>query len=116
MQIQQLFDQLESSQDVLSHFEGVTTPAQLVSRLELLKRQDPVMLFEDLESLRMSTASALAANIELGSTLGNDEETDDADDLLRSLEAFPDEETTNTPNTENQKSPETDNAPDKPAA
>ena len=116
MQIQQLFDLIESSQDMLFHFEGVTTPAQLVSRLEILKRQDPITLFEDLESLRMSTASALAANIELGSTLGNDVETDDADDLLKSLEAFPDDETTNTPSDENPKPPETDNAPDKPAA
>jgi hypothetical protein len=124
MLIQQLFDQLGSAQDFLSYFEGVTTPQQLVSRLEHLKHQDPVEMFEDLEVLRIATANALSANIELGGTLGTvtdgnvDDNDNDVDDLLTSLEGFPSDEGENTepqiPGSKEASTP--DDNPDKPAA
>jgi hypothetical protein len=119
MLIHQLFDLLGSSQDLLIYFEGVTSPAQLVSRLELLKHQDPSELFEDIEALRISTTIALKANIEIGGTLDTgDEREDEVDDLLKGLEGFPADEPENTnatpPETTDTENP--DNTPNKPAA
>jgi hypothetical protein len=118
MLIQQLFDQLGNAQDILAYFEGVTTPQQLASRFETLKRgENPLEFFDDLEALRISTTNALSANIELGGTLGSDEEGDAVDDILDGLEGFTDNdpdisEPSKTPKDET--SP-TNNASDKPS-
>jgi Flp pilus assembly CpaE family ATPase len=86
MRIQDLFDFTGSADELLSYFDNVTSPQQLVSRLEQLKRQDPEGLFDSLESLRLSHATVLEANLELGGALAN--ETDEPDNLLGSLAAF----------------------------
>lgn len=91
MKIQELFDLLGSSQDFLSYFEGVQSPAQVTSRLEHLKRQDPEFFLEDLHALRVSTHAALSANIELGGSLSSDDDV--PDDLQNALDEFPDVET-----------------------
>jgi hypothetical protein len=118
MLIQQLFDQLGNAQDILAYFDGVTTPQQLASRFEMLKRgENPLEFFEDLEALRISTANALSANIELGGSLES-EEKDEVDDLLDGLEGFPSDES-ETPDPQKLEHVEpsaANNAPDKPAA
>ena len=118
MLIQQLFDLIGSAQDIANYFDGVTTPQQLASRLETLKRGEiPQDLFEDLEALRLSTAAALSANIELGGTIGGDEK-DDVDELLEGLDGFTDGEieTSENQKPETEKPNANDDASGKPAA
>lgn len=71
MKMQTLFDLLEASQDFLAIFEDVSNVAQLVSRLERLKRLDVEGVLEDLDALRVATSNALEDNIELGGSLGS---------------------------------------------
>jgi hypothetical protein len=118
MLIQQLFDLIGSAQDLIGYFDGVTTPQQLASRLEMLKRGEiPQDLFEDLEALRISTAAALSANLEIGGTIEG-EEKDEVDDLLEGLDGFTDGEveTSEPSKPATEKAETSDNAPDKPAA
>ena len=76
MKVQNLFDILQDTQDLLSYFEDVANRDQMVSRLERLKRQVPDELFDTIESLRMSTSAALEDQLELGGSLmdGDDSE------------------------------------------
>jgi len=87
MKIQELFDLLAASQDFLTIFDGVESPSQLVSRLERLKREDVEGILQDLNALRLATENALAANLELGGSLGDDD--DDPTDLEDALGEFP---------------------------
>jgi hypothetical protein len=86
LKFRELFDLFRDGDELLAYFDGVTTPQQLVSRLEQLKRQDPEGMFDALENLRMSHDNALEANIELGGALVG--ETDASDDLLKDLNDF----------------------------
>lgn len=101
MKIQTLFDLLESAQDLLSYFDEVTTPQQLVSRLERLKRQDPEGILDDVLTLRACVDTALAAQIELGGSLGetltSDDKEPDKDDIEDLLANFPDSREEETP-------------------
>ena len=94
MKIQELFDLLGAAEDFLSFWEGVETVDQMISRLEHLKRADPEGLLDDLQSLRICTSAAFAANIELGGALAQHgtEDTDDSD-LEKALAGFEDGET-----------------------
>lgn len=87
MKIQELFDLLAASQDFISIFDGVETTSQLVSRLERLKREDVEGILQDLNTLRLATGTALEANLELGGSLGD--EDDEPSDLEEALDAFP---------------------------
>jgi hypothetical protein len=116
MRIQDLFDMLRSSDDLLSYFENVTTTPQLVSRLEQLKRQDPEGFFDCLEDLRMAVANALEANLELGASLPTEDDSNDIfgdlNDFSKELDDSPsqpsvDEQPSEPPATENSSSPET---------
>ena len=90
MKIQELFDLLGTAQDLLSYFEGVQTPTQVVSRLEHLKHKDPEYFLEDLGALRIAIHSALSANLEMGGSLSSDDDV--PDDLETTLDEFPDVE------------------------
>jgi hypothetical protein len=94
MKIRDLFDMLGAAEDFLSFWEGVETVDQMVSRLEHLKRGDnPEGLLDDLHSLRICTAGAFAANIELGGALSQNEEADTGiDDLDKVLAELGEEE------------------------
>ena len=84
MKVQNLFDILQDTQDLLSYFEDVTTKEQMVSRLERLKRQAPDELVDTIESLRMSTGAALEDQLELGGSLMDGDES--AENPLPGLE------------------------------
>jgi hypothetical protein len=88
MKIQILFDIIRSSQDLLSAFEGVESPAQLVSRLEKLKRSDVEGLLADVENLRDSVDECLSDTIETGGSLAGDL-SDASEELDGALSAFP---------------------------
>ena len=98
MKIQTLFDLLGSAQDFLSHFDKVSTPEQLVSRIAVLRRQDPEDMLYDLLTLRATVDSALNAHIELGGALTDDDETPDGEisgsgnDMEQLLASFDDDE------------------------
>ena len=81
MKIRELFDLLGAAEDFLSFWDGVETVDQVVSRLEHLKRAAPEDLLEDLQTLRICTTSAFAANLELGGSLDESPKSDDNDDL-----------------------------------
>jgi len=85
MKIQTLFDLLGAAQDLLSHFDKVTTPEQLVSRIAILRRQDPEEMLYDILALRAAVDSALGAHIELGGALTDDNEAPDAGDDMDEL-------------------------------
>lgn len=109
MKIKDLFDFVQSADQLLSNFDAVASPQQLVSRLEQLKRQNPEGLFDDLEDLRLSHSNVLEATLELGGALSN--EMDEPDDLLSHLDAFsetPDE--TPSEATTDEKAPEVENS------
>lgn len=77
MKVQNLFDILQDTQDLLSYFEDVANRDQMVSRLERLKRQVPDELFDTIESLRMSTSAALEDQLELGGSLMNGDDSEE---------------------------------------
>ena len=114
MKIQTLFDLLGSAQDLLSNFEDVTTPQQMVSKLERLKRQDPEGLLDDVLILRASLDAALTAHIELGGALTDDdsEPDSDVDKILAEFSKDPGEANPGGANPNGVKSDETpDNQP-----
>ena len=97
MKIQTIFDLLGASQDLLSFFDGVETPSQVVSRLETLKRGDVVGMLDDLNSLRMSVTATFSDTIELGGSLSSEEEG--SDDIESALSDFPDLDLSESPPT-----------------
>lgn len=84
MKLQTIFDLIQDAQDILSFFDRVTTPDQLVSRLDRLKRQAPEDFAECLDSLRFSVSAALEENLELGGPLASDD--DEADDIFAGID------------------------------
>jgi len=90
MKLQTIFDLIQDAQDVLSFFDKVTTPEQLISRLDRLKRQAPEDFAECLDSLRFSVGAALEDNLELGGPLASDD--DEADDIFAGID-LPDGDT-----------------------
>ena len=88
MKIQILFEMIRSSLDVLSAFEGVESPAQLISRLEKLKRIDVEGLLADIDNLRDAVDECLSSTIETGGALTGDM-AGDSEELEGALDAFP---------------------------
>lgn len=86
MKILTLFDILQDAQDLLSYFENVSNKDQMVSRLERLKHQFPEELYDTIESLRVSTNTALEDQLELGGALTDGNEPQD--NLLDELETI----------------------------
>ena len=88
MKIETLFNLLQASQNLLLAFEGVEKPAQLVSRLENLKRADVEGLLEDVDALRDALDVGLTDSIEMsGYVPGADDTTDGV--LDSALNTFP---------------------------
>jgi hypothetical protein len=85
MKIRELFDLLGAAEDFLSFWEGVETVDQMISRLEHLKRADPEGLLDDMHSLRICTAGAFDANLELGGALSQGEPAETGIDDLESV-------------------------------
>jgi hypothetical protein len=85
MKIGRLFNLLQDAQDLLAYFENVTTPSQMTSQLERLKRgQLLIEFFDNVQSLRVSITEAFDDQLELGGELtpsGNDADSL-ADELL----------------------------------
>ena len=77
MKISSLFDLITDANDILDFFDRVSSPEQLVSRLERLKRQGAPELYACLEGLRGSVTSALNDTLEMNAAL--DEPTSDDD-------------------------------------
>lgn len=90
MKIQTLFDLLRASQNLLLAFEGVESPAQLVSRLEKLRRGDAESLLEDVEDLRDAVDTGLSDTIEMSGYQADDNDLPESPtDLDGALDAFP---------------------------
>ena len=81
MRMQSIFDLITDSNDLLSFFEEVDTPEQLISRLERLKRKGADELMSCIAGLRHSVTSILDDTLEMSPSLD-----DGADDE----EGFPD--------------------------
>jgi hypothetical protein len=70
MKFQTLFDLLQSSEEMVSYFDKVTTPEQVVSCMERLKRRSPGDFLDSLDGLRMAIDQALNDSLEMGGALG----------------------------------------------
>jgi len=90
MKIQTLFDLLRASQNLLLAFEGVESPAQLVSRFEKLKRGDVESLLEDVDDLRDSVDAGLSDTIEMnGYQADGNDLPETPSEIDNALDAFP---------------------------
>lgn len=84
MMIKYLLDLSADASDLLDFFEDVTTPEQLVSRLERLKRGAAEEMFACIEGLRASVENFLQDTVEPSGALDaepDDEATESGDDL-----------------------------------
>lgn len=99
MKMQTLFDLLESAQDFLSHFDKVSSPEQLVSRLAVLRRQDPEDMLYDVLALKAAVTNVLSENLELGGNLTADSDTPETsmEELLGTFTDDQEEDTQETP-------------------
>jgi hypothetical protein len=89
MKVKSLFDLLQTSSELLTYFDGVTTPEQLVSRLERLKKAEPdelASLITDLDSLRQSVSASFNDTLEMGRDSSEITEEDGDDDEFFDLE------------------------------
>jgi hypothetical protein len=91
MQIKHLFHLITDSSDLLDLFDQVETKDQLISRLEMLKRQDTSELLSCIEGLRQSANECLEDTIEPGGSLDADDDDDDLG-IEAELEAIAQEE------------------------
>ena len=96
MKIKYILDLTVDASDLLGFFEDVTTPEQLVSRLERLKRNTTEEMLACIEGLRTSLGSLLEDTVEPSGNLDDDDEGDDVKDLLSTLDE-PDNTATETP-------------------
>lgn len=77
MKIKHLFHLITDASDLLDLFDQVDTRDHLISRLDLLKRQDTNELLSCLEGLRQSANECLEDTLETGGTLDDVDEDDD---------------------------------------
>ncbi len=87
MQVGKLFALVADAQDIYDFFDGVETREQLVSRLELLKRQDTEDLLACLLALPSSLNNLLTDTLELSPSLDDGGEDESLDKELEELAA-----------------------------
>ena len=110
MQVGKLFDLFADAQDLCDFFEGVETREQLISRLELLKRQETDDLLACIVALPVSLNNLLTDTLELSPSIDTSGEDED-EGLDKELEEIAshlgdggeESSETNTSPTENQK-------------
>jgi hypothetical protein len=112
MKISSLVNLIVDAEDVLDFFsdketgELLTTPDQLISRLDLLKRKGSSEFLLALEGLRSSTSAAMADTIETSGTIdgpvANEGDDDDLQDLDAALADIENEGNLDEPTTETQ--------------
>lgn len=85
MQVGKLFDLFADAQDLCDFFEGVETREQLISRLELLKRQETDDLLACIVALPVSLNNLLTDTLELSPSIDTSGEDED-EGLDRELE------------------------------
>jgi hypothetical protein len=93
MKMRTLFNLIEDADEISSLFVKVETPEQMVSLLERLKKQGAAEFLDSVQSLRLSLQAAMEDTLEIGGTIGSDdeddfsgEESEENEDLLKGLE------------------------------
>jgi hypothetical protein len=84
MKFKSLFNMSADVTDLLSFFEDVESPEQLISRLERLKRGSAEEMMTCIEGLRHSLTAAMDDTLEMSASLDDDD--DDLDDDLPELD------------------------------
>jgi hypothetical protein len=92
MKMRTLFNLLEDADEISSLFAKVDTPEQMVSLLERLKKQGTTEFLESIQSIRLSLQAAMEDTLEMGGTVGADDDdnftsdgVDGDEDLLAGL-------------------------------
>jgi|SRR5579863_1310167 hypothetical protein len=74
MKLRTLFNLIEDADEISTLFSKVETPEQMVSLLERLKKQGAAELLQSVQSLRLSVQAAMEDTLELGGSIGADED------------------------------------------
>jgi hypothetical protein len=74
MKMRTLFNLLEDADEISSLFAKVDTPEQMVSLLERLKKQGATEFLESVQSLKLSLQAAMEDTLEMGGTVGADDD------------------------------------------
>jgi|WetSurMetagenome_2_1015567.scaffolds.fasta_scaffold14336_4 hypothetical protein len=91
MKVGNLHDLMSDVADALDLFDGVSTPEQMTSRLERLKKKSADVL-EDVDAVRASLAALRDDLLEMSTSLDDEEDDDDDDDDDDELNDLLDEE------------------------
>jgi hypothetical protein len=81
MKMRTLFNLIEDADEIAGLFAKVETPEQMVSLLERLKKQGATEFLDSVQSLRLSLQAAMEDTLEIGGSIGSDDDDNFADDV-----------------------------------